>query len=259
MDPVDAVLRARELAEERRWDEALTLLESAAREHPDDDLPHELACLHNERGLLRSDAKALGDFDAADRWVKLPLAKAGRAALLVRRDDLDGAEALVQQALGEDPELPEALLALAELRAQQNRTKEAFEAASKAAPHLGSAVALLARLLESQNRVDDARKLLLSAHDKVPWDDRYLVALARVHEEQEAIDDARRVLRQAAELNPERAEASWALCLFELRQEREGAARQALLEAVARDPEGTQAWGALERPRVPALAALLLE
>jgi tetratricopeptide (TPR) repeat protein len=257
MNPTDAVQRAFELSEEHRWGEAIELLERAAREHPEEqDLPLQIAELHVDRGFLRGDARALEDFDAADRWHATPRADAGRAAVLARRGDFERAESFLRLALEALPDLPEARLAEAELRRLQGRTEEALRIAIDAGAADAFGLTLLSDLLESAGRREEAWRLLESAQDRFHGSDRYLVRFAAMREAQGALGEARRALQHAGVVNPERADAARALCLLELGQGEEAAASRALQDALHRDPEGTREWLGRESVRAPALASL---
>ena len=260
MELADAIHQARELQIQERPDEALQLLLAAAEEHDDEDLWFEIAAFYADRGMRRPDVLALADFAEADKWAELPLASAGRAAVLVRREDFGAAEALTTQALELDPELPAAYLALGLLRLRQGQNGKAIEVLAKAIdlqPRYGEAYALLAEALIADGKKEFAQKVMADAAKMCPLDDKFLVALSRSYVAEEEFAKATRALEQATIHNRENADAWRGLAWLAARDGDEPRIQEALDRAAALDRDATLAWIAQESVKLPALNAFV--
>jgi tetratricopeptide (TPR) repeat protein len=258
VDLADAIHQARELQDQRRYDEAIGILLAAAEQHEDEDLWDEIASCYAERGFRRPDVLALADFDEADKWADVPATQFGRACVLARRGEFEAAEARLSVVLADDPEGPWGLWTLAYVRVQQKRFREAIETLAKVltvSPRNPDAYALLASALRAEGKNELARKALTEGARQCPGHVGLLVPLARSYLEEGDFGTARRALEQAVALNPETAEAWRMLAWIAAREGDETNMRESLDKAVELDREATLAWIAKESLTLPELNA----
>ena len=157
-----------------------------------------------------------------------------------RVGNLDEAAAACEAAIKSDPDEPNALLKLAEIRARQERDDESLhllEEAQRLAPYTHPPKVLLAVYCFQSGRGDRARTLLAEAHAEQPKHPVPALFLGQLARKEKHFDDARRHLDSAAALpTPTNWPASHRKrFLILLHSERLQLAEQLQDEALARD------------------------
>ncbi len=186
IDIPDAVNRARELLDEKRFDAAIELLRECHEACPDDEfLSAELAEAHSTRGfhaVRQGDAAtAREDFEVAIGFSPLPEARLGLAQFEIEAGNLNQAGELVEEIIRESPDFFPAREVRAKLcvtLGDPAGAEEQYRVILQEFP-VPRVFLSLASLLDQQDRKEEARQILFEGLSTLPDDADLVLAAAR--------------------------------------------------------------------------------
>jgi tetratricopeptide (TPR) repeat protein len=197
-------LLARNALSEKKYDEALALLENVFSRDPDSV----------DGRLVQADAllakqqtkKAVDVLEALERNLPgAPAIKFQLARAYLQADKPEQASAALNEAITANPNFAEAILLLAEINLRTGKAAPAIsplEGLLKKKGDLRRAQILLADAYRSTGRLDDAAAIFRQQITQSPQNAEAYVLLGVIQEEQKKPEDARRSFEKALELDP---------------------------------------------------------
>jgi len=190
---------------EGKYDEALSLLENVFSREPQYIDGHRL---ESEVLLAKGDTrKATEVLERLDQtYPDTPLIKYELARAYLKKNNMNQAKVVLDQAISINPNYAEAILLLADINLRSGHGEAVIEPMTrllKRSPELRSAALLLAAAYGSLDRFDDAAVVTGEEAKLAPRDPQAQMALGLTLRQAKRNDEARQAFEKAAELAPD--------------------------------------------------------
>ena len=190
---------------EGKYDEALSLLENVFSREPQYIDGHRL---ESEVLLAKGDTKKATEvLERLDQtYPDTPLIKYELARAYLKKNNMNQAKVVLDQAISINPNYAEAILLLADINLRSGHGEAVIEPMTrllKRSPELRSAALLLAAAYGSLDRFDDAAVVTGEEAKLAPRDPQAQMALGLTLRQAKRNDEARQAFEKAAELAPD--------------------------------------------------------
>jgi len=190
---------------EGKYDEALSLLENVFSREPQYIDGHRL---ESEVLLAKGDTKKATEvLERLDQtYPDTPLIKYELARAYLKKNNMNQAKVVLDQAISINPNYAEAILLLADINLRSGHGEAVIEPMTrllKRSPELRSAALLLAAAYGSLDRFDDAAVITGEEAKLAPRDPQAQMALGLTLRQAKRNDEARQAFEKAAELAPD--------------------------------------------------------
>ena len=190
---------------DKKYDEALSLLESVFSRDPENVDGHRL---ESQVMLAKGDTKkAVEILERLDQtYPDTPLIKYELARTYLKNNNMNQAKVVLDQAISRNPNYADAILLLADINLRSGHGEAVIEPMTrllKRNPELRSAALLLAAAYGSLDRFDDAAVVTGEQTRLAPRDPQAQMALGLTLRQAKRNDEARQAFEKAAELAPD--------------------------------------------------------
>jgi tetratricopeptide (TPR) repeat protein len=222
------VLLAELASKDKKYDEALSLLENVFGRDPEyvdgRRLQSEVLI---EKGETKKAVQVLEQLDKA--YSGVPLIKYQLARAYLKNNNPNQAKLALEQAISSNPGYLDAVLLLAEVNIRTGHSESAIEPLTRVLrinPEQRRAAMLLATAYGTLERPDDAVAVLQEQVNRAPKDPQPQAALGLTYRRAKKYDEARQAFEKAAQLEPNNLALITQLTEVDLLQKRFDAARQ---------------------------------
>ncbi len=237
------VLLAELAAKDKKYDEALSLLENVFGRDPE----YVDGCrLQSDVLLEKGDTKkAVEVLERLDqKYPGAPIIKYQLARAYLTNNNVNQAKAALDEVVSGDPNYDDAVLLLAQVNLRTGHADAAIEPLTrllKRRPDLRTAALLLASAYGALDRFDDAA-LVLEEQDRVaPNDPQLQIALGMTYRQAKRNDEARQAFEKATQLAPDNLVPVNALLDLDLLDKHFDAARQRIRRQFQKNPDAPAA------------------
>jgi tetratricopeptide (TPR) repeat protein len=237
------VLLAELAAKDKKYDEALSLLENVFSRDPE---YVDGRRLQSDVLLAKGDTKkAVEVLERLDKkYPGAPIIKYQLARAYLRNNNVNQAKAALDEVVSGDPNYDDAVLLLAQVNLRTGHADAAIEPLTrllKRRPDLRTAALLLASAYGALDRFDDAA-LVLEEQDRVaPNDPQLQIALGMTYRQAKRNDEARQAFEKATQLAPDNLVPVNALLDLDLLDKHFDAARQRIRRQFQKNPDAPAA------------------
>ena len=222
------VLLAELASKDKKYDEALSLLENIFGRDPEyvdgRRLQSEVLL---DKGETKKAVELLEQLDKT--YAGVPLIKYQLARAYLKNNNVSQAKRVLEQAVSSNPGYLDAVLLLAETNIQTGHSESAIEPLARVLrtnPEQRRAALLLATAYGVLDRSDDAVAVLQEQASRAPKDPQPYAALGLTYLRAKKYDEARQEFEKAAQLDPNNVALVAQLVELDLQQKRFDAARQ---------------------------------
>jgi tetratricopeptide (TPR) repeat protein len=237
------VLLAELASKDKKYDEALSLLENVFGRDPE---YVDGRRLQSEVLLAKGEAKkAIEVLQRLDQtYSGAPMIKYQLARAYLKNNDTNQAKIALDQAISASPNYTDAVLLLAEINLRSGRGDQVIKPMTdllKRIPDMRKAALLLAAAYGSLDRFDDATTVLEEQVKLAPQDPQPQVALGLTLRQAKKYDEARQVFEKAAQLAPDNLLVVNQLVELDLLDKHFDAARQRIRLQFQKTPDASAA------------------
>ena len=237
------VLLAELASKDKKYDDALSLLENVFGRDPD---YVDGRRLQSDILLAKGDTKkAIEVLERLDQaYPGSPLVKYGLARAYLRNNDLNQAKAALEQAISANPNYPDPIMLLAEINLRSGHADMVIKPMTdllKRMPELKDAALRLSAAYGVLNRFDDATAVLQEQAKLAPEDPRIQAALGITFRQAKRYDEARQAFQKAAQLAPDNLVIVDQLVELDLLDKRFDAAMQTVRRQFEKNPDAAAA------------------
>jgi tetratricopeptide (TPR) repeat protein len=222
------VLLAELASKEKKYDEALSLLENVFGRDPEYVDGRRLQSeVLMEKGETKKAVQVLEQLDKT--YSGVPLIKYQLARAYLKNNNPNQAKGALEQAISSNPGYLDAVLLLAEINIRAGHSESAVEPLTRvlrANPEQRRAAVLLATAYGTLERPDDAVAVLQEQANRAPNDPQPYAAMGLTYRRAKKYDEARQEFEKAAQLAPNNVALVTQLVELDLLQKRFDAARQ---------------------------------
>ncbi|PYL50411.1 MAG: hypothetical protein DMF32_04235, partial [Verrucomicrobia bacterium] len=222
------VLLAELASKDKKYDEALSLLENIFGRDPEYVDGRRLQSeVLMEKGETKKAVELLEQLDKT--YAGVPLIKYQLARAYLKNNNVSQAKRVLEQAVSSNPGYLDAVLLLAETNIQTGHSESAIEPLARVLrtnPEQRRAALLLATAYGVLDRSDDAVAVLQEQANRAPKDPQPYAALGLTYLRAKKYDEARQEFEKAAQLDPNNVALVAQLVELDLQQKHFEAARQ---------------------------------